>query len=126
MARIWKASPAGNKASPTALYLPPLTPPRHPRSLWLRTGCVRPDRAGGAQGDDSGQTWHHTDEKLLDIISRGGQAVYGDENFKSSMPAFGGMLNDSDLAAILDFIKSQWSKTHQDYQWWITARGRSS
>lgn len=73
--------------------------------------------------DDSGHTWHHSNETLLAIITRGGQAVYGSADTQSNMPAFGNTLSEADIAAILDLIKSQWGKDQQEYQWWITATG---
>jgi mono/diheme cytochrome c family protein len=75
--------------------------------------------------DGSGHTWHHSDEKLLDIVTRGGQAVYGDVNTKSNMPGFGDKLDEADLKAILDFIKSRWGKDEREFQWWMTATGAS-
>lgn len=60
--------------------------------------------------DQSGHTWHHNDAMLTDYIRRGGQAVLDDMGVRmtSGMPAFGELLDDSDIAAILAFIKSQW------------------
>ncbi len=71
----------------------------------------------------SGHTWHHPDEKLLDITLRGGQVVYGDANYKSNMPAFGDKLSEADITALLDFIKSRWGKDQREYQWWMTTTG---
>lgn len=60
--------------------------------------------------DASGHTWHHDDAMLTDYIRRGGQAVLGDIGvpMTSGMPAFGEILTDGDIAAILGFIKSTW------------------
>jgi len=60
--------------------------------------------------DASGHTWHHDDVMLKDYIRRGGQAVLDDlgVSMTSGMPAFGEILTDSDIAAILGFIKSTW------------------
>jgi mono/diheme cytochrome c family protein len=60
--------------------------------------------------DETGQTWHHDDAMLTDTITRDGQAVLDDMNvsFNSGMPGFGAVLTDSDIAAILDYIKSTW------------------
>lgn len=71
--------------------------------------------------DASGHTWHHSNETLLDITTRGGQAVYGSADTKSNMPAFGNILSEADIITILDFIKSRWGKDQREYQWWITA-----
>ena len=47
---------------------------------------------------------------LTDYIRRGGQAVLDDMgvSMTSGMPAFGEILTDGDIAAILAFIKSSW------------------
>ena len=60
--------------------------------------------------DASGHTWHHDDAMLTDYIRRGGQAVLDDMGvpMTSGMPAFGEILTDGDIAAILGFIKSTW------------------
>ncbi|OZA12717.1 MAG: hypothetical protein B7Y02_06995 [Rhodobacterales bacterium 17-64-5] len=60
--------------------------------------------------DVNGHTWHHGDIMLRDYIKRGGQAVLGEMGvaFASGMPAFGDRLTDSDIEAVLDYIKSTW------------------
>ena len=69
--------------------------------------------------DDSGHTWHHPDEQLLDIIANGGDPAYN-----SKMPAFKDKLTKDEIVAILEFFKSKWSRKERDYQWWITVRPR--
>ena len=66
--------------------------------------------------DASGHTWHHPDEVLLDIIRRGGQAIYGGAGLQSGMPAFGGQLTDSEIAAVLAYIKTHWGEEERQYQ----------
>jgi mono/diheme cytochrome c family protein len=60
--------------------------------------------------DETGHTWHHDDATLIDYITRGGQAVMDDMNvaFTSGMPGFGAALQDLEIGAILDYIKSTW------------------
>lgn len=60
--------------------------------------------------DETGHTWHHDDATLIDYITRGGQAVLDDMNvaFTSGMPGFGSVLDDSEIEAILDYLKSTW------------------
>ena len=60
--------------------------------------------------DETGHTWHHGDRFLFDYVARGGQAVLDDlrVNFTSAMPAFGDLLQESEIAAILDFIRQSW------------------
>lgn len=57
-----------------------------------------------------GHTWHHDDAMLFDYVSRGGQAVLDDMgvSFRSGMPAFGEVLSDGEIDAVLDFIKASW------------------
>lgn len=62
--------------------------------------------------DDNGHTWHHADALLFDYTKRGGQAI-APEGFKSAMPGFEGTLSDSDIWAVLSFIKSRWSLKSQ-------------
>ena len=58
--------------------------------------------------DDSGHTWHHPDTLLFNYTKQGGQAL-APADFKSGMPAFKEQLTDSEIWAVLSFIKSKWS-----------------
>lgn len=66
--------------------------------------------------DSSGHTWHHPDAVLLDIIRRGGQAVYGREGFRSGMPAWGDQLSDDEIRAVLAYIKTLWGAEEREFQ----------
>ncbi|WP_306752895.1 c-type cytochrome [Paracoccus actinidiae] len=68
--------------------------------------------------DETGHTWHHDDAMLIDYIRRGGQAVLDGMGVRitSGMPAFGGILEDDDIAAILAYIKSTWPARIQALQ----------
>ncbi|GBE23870.1 cytochrome c [bacterium BMS3Bbin02] len=66
--------------------------------------------------DVSGHTWHHGDPTLLDIITNGG---IGDN---SLMPAFGGELTEEDMRAVLEFFRSYWGPTEQEFQRQATIR----
>lgn len=57
--------------------------------------------------DDNGHTWHHGDE-LLFRYTKGGGAAIAPAEFKSGMPAFGEVLSDEQIWAVLAFIKSTW------------------
>jgi len=57
--------------------------------------------------DESGHTWHHSDALLIDLTKRGTAAVAG-PGYQSDMPAFGDLLGDADIVAVLSFIKSTW------------------
>lgn len=67
--------------------------------------------------DSTGHTWHHPDELLLDIIANGGDVSLG-----STMPAFSEQLNELQVRAILEYIKSYWGEEEREFQWWITVR----
>ncbi|MTI00160.1 cytochrome c [Roseibium sp. RKSG952] len=58
--------------------------------------------------DITGHTWHHGSELLFAITKYGVAQGAGLEGHVSNMPAFGGMLSDQDIIAVLSFIKSRW------------------
>ncbi len=66
--------------------------------------------------DDSGHTWHHSDTTLIDLI------LEGSEFDRSRMPAFAGTLTESDVRAILEYLKSEWGEQERTYQWQNTWR----
>nr|WP_209881896.1 cytochrome c [Azospirillum soli] len=57
--------------------------------------------------DASGHTWHHPDEDLFKITKQGVTA-FAPPGYASDMPAFGGVLSDADIWAVLAYIKSTW------------------
>lgn len=57
--------------------------------------------------DASGHTWHHPDADLFEITKQG-IAAFAPPGYESDMPAFGGILSDADIWAVLAFIKSSW------------------
>lgn len=65
--------------------------------------------------DDSGHTWHHPDFLLLQIMAQGGKPLYD-----GVMPGFGDQLTSEEMRAILEFMKSRWSRASREYQWWMT------
>ncbi|MBI4755707.1 MAG: c-type cytochrome [Betaproteobacteria bacterium] len=61
--------------------------------------------------DDSGHTWHHPDEVLFGITREGlVPGRYAPPGYQSDMPAFGAVLSDDDIRAVLSFIQSRWSQ----------------
>ncbi|WP_424446916.1 c-type cytochrome [Paucimonas lemoignei] len=59
--------------------------------------------------DVSGHTWHHSDAVLVDIVKNGlvpGRTAPDD--YVSDMPAYGQVLTDTDIIAVLAYIKSGW------------------
>ena len=70
--------------------------------------------------DESGHTWHHSDQDLFDITKLGvGGVVAG---YESDMPAFVDILNDEEIAAVLAFIKSTWPERQRGSQARVTAK----
>lgn len=57
--------------------------------------------------DETGHTWHHPDELLFKLTKYGPAAVVGG-NYRSDMPAYAGTLSDSEIIAVLSYIKSTW------------------
>ena len=57
--------------------------------------------------DASGHTWHHPDALLFKIVSEGGASALlpGDSR---GMPAYGSVLTEQDIWAVLSYIKSTW------------------
>ena len=58
--------------------------------------------------DETGHTWHHTDEQLFRLTKRGVKPPLAPEGYQSDMPAFGGVLTNEQITAVLAFIKSRW------------------
>ena len=57
--------------------------------------------------DASGHTWHHSDAVLLQIV-RDGPVFYAPLGVQTDMPAFGSVLSEGDMAAVIAYIKSTW------------------
>ena len=65
--------------------------------------------------DASGHTWHHPDGVLFRITKEGVAAVVGG-GYQSDMPAFGDVLSDDEIRAVLAYIKSMWPERERAYQ----------
>ena len=65
--------------------------------------------------DESGHTWHHSDEVLFRIVKEGTAAVVGG-GYESDMPGFADVLSDAEIRAVLDYIKSTWPERERSYQ----------
>lgn len=57
--------------------------------------------------DETGHTWHHADQVLFEITKYGTEALVGGD-YRSNMAGFGDVLRDSEILAVLAFIKSTW------------------
>lgn len=59
--------------------------------------------------DESGHTWHHSDQHLFNITKYGLKPPLVPTSYKSDMPSFENILSDDEIWAVLAFIKSTWS-----------------
>ncbi len=57
--------------------------------------------------DETGHTWHHPDAVLFELTKYGPQVIAG-ADYVSDMPAYAEELSDSDIWAVLSYIKSRW------------------
>lgn len=57
--------------------------------------------------DETGHTWHHADGVLINLTKYGPQYAAG-ADYQSDMPAFDDILSDSEIIAVLSYIKSTW------------------
>ena len=57
--------------------------------------------------DATGHTWHHSDD-LLFRLTRDGPGVIAGEDYRTAMPAYGGILSDREIWSVLAYIKSRW------------------
>ena len=58
--------------------------------------------------DETGHTWHHTDEVLFELTKYGLAKMSGLTDHKTNMPTYEGVLSDEEIIAVLSFIKSRW------------------
>lgn len=73
--------------------------------------------------DDSGHTWHHSDQVLLNITLNGlVPGVTAPPGYQSDMPAYKGILSESRARAVLAYIKTFWSEQSLKTQREITRR----
>ncbi len=63
--------------------------------------------------DETGHTWHHPDETLFGLTKLGLKPPLAPAGYQSDMPAFGPVLTDEQIWAVLAFIKSRWPEKIQ-------------
>ncbi len=66
--------------------------------------------------DATGHTWHHSDDLLFEITKYGPGKVVNDEEYKTRMPAYEGVLTDKAIIAVLSFIKHSWPTEEREWQ----------
>ncbi|MCA9912752.1 MAG: cytochrome c [Anaerolineae bacterium] len=70
---------------------------------------MQPDstgRIGAPPHTSNGHTWHHGDGLLVRYVLEGGM---GDPNRFYPMPAFGNVLSEEEVTAVIAYIKAFWS-----------------
>lgn len=76
--------------------------------------------------DATGHTWHHPDSALFGITKEGlSPGKYAPRGYQSDMPAFGGVLTDEEIWAVLAYIKSTWPPRELAYQREVDRQSRS-
>lgn len=71
--------------------------------------------------DASGHTWHHPDSILFGITKLGlVPGKYAPPKYESDMPAFGEVLSDEEIWAVLAYIKSSWPREIRTAQYEMT------
>jgi len=63
--------------------------------------------------DESGHTWHHPDAQLFAITKYGLAKLIKQPDYQTNMPIYDGVLSDSEINAVLSWIKAQWPKEIQ-------------
>ena len=74
--------------------------------------------------DETGHTWHHSDQQLFEITKRGTAALVGSD-YQTAMGPFAEVLSDDEIRAVLAYIKSRWPEYIRARQAEITTRSGS-
>jgi mono/diheme cytochrome c family protein len=74
--------------------------------------------------DANGHTWHHSDGQLMEAIRLGGSRLPAEIGGTSAMPAFAEALDESEIAAVLAYIKSAWPEDIRQAQWQVTSQNQ--
>jgi mono/diheme cytochrome c family protein len=64
--------------------------------------------------DATGHTWHHSDRQLMTIIRDGLATLV--PGYVTDMPAYGYVLSDAEIQAILQYLKEKWPERERAYQ----------
>lgn len=57
--------------------------------------------------DETGHTWHHTDAQIFEVIKFGLAPIAGPD-YATDMPAYDGILSDTEIEAVIAYMKSRW------------------
>lgn len=72
--------------------------------------------------DITGHTWHHPDSMLFEVTRDGMVPPHAPEGYQSNMPGFGDVLDDNEIVAVIEYIKSRWTERERAYQEDLTRR----
>ncbi len=71
--------------------------------------------------DETGHTWHHSDQQLFEITKHGTAALVGSD-YQTAMGPFAEVLSNDEIRAVLAYIKSRWPENIRSRQAEISAR----
>ena len=71
--------------------------------------------------DETGHTWHHSDDYLFSMTKYGIEKVIG-KKYPNNMPIYKDHLTDEQIIAVLSYIKSTWPRHIRDQHNNINAR----
>ena len=71
--------------------------------------------------DETGHTWHHSDETLFKMTKVGIETL-APEGYESDMPAFENVLSNDEISAVIAYIKRRWPPITQARQETINKR----
>ncbi len=64
--------------------------------------------------DETGHTWHHSDQQLLVLVRDGFTAI--SPGYETDMPAYKDVLTDAEIISIIDYLKGTWPEQARAYQ----------
>lgn len=64
--------------------------------------------------DSEGHAWHHSDSLLIEVVSD------GSFDPESNMKGFADRLSASEIADVIEFLKSTWGPEERSFQWFVT------
>ena len=82
----------------------------HGANLEGQANWKQPDADGylpAPPHDPNGHTWHHADTLLIQIVTKGTEAIVGG-TYKSNMIGYGDQLSEDEILDVLAYIKSTW------------------
>ena len=74
--------------------------------------------------NESGHTWHHSDEYLFSMTKYGIENMIG-KKYPNNMPVYEGQLSDEQIIEALSYIKSTWPRRIQRQHDQINARANA-